>query len=206
MSDIVYELFISSLKKIPREDKDKGLVIESVNFETFKLSTINDSTITLREMLHIHEWMGETLRTRAHQVNFLRSYHTESPHFWMNDIGEQDDNGYYIVGLDLEDFMESSHRKSQKKMIAATGSFIPDNYELSKKVYAAFKRTHKSKSLVENISYRDTAMWKSKDPHIIEALGRFIQSKYIDPVMTNVMKSCAAKGVVFKNNELEFVY
>jgi hypothetical protein len=205
MEDMIYRSFRGSLGK-PKKG-EKGPHIEAVNFDEFKV-VYKDEKMSLAALGALADWCNNTLRARASQLDFLATYHPRSPRFWRIGDEKPNEEKMYVAGLNLEDFIES---KSQKKeQIDKLGFFLPDNYELSKKVLSAFgKKSTLSKS-IKDISFRDTAMWESKDPLAIKALGNFIQEQYVDPTLKTVLQSIGAKDVKFTNkggkNKIDFIY
>ena len=75
------------------------------------------------------------------------------------DIGIRFD---YSISIDLERFIKSKSAEKYEKNGAAF--FIPDNYELAKKVMSEFKKIHPNKEfkIIEN-HFRECANWESKN-------------------------------------------
>lgn len=208
--DTLLESFIESLKR-EKVKAEKGLTIIPSNFEDFKAEIKNEGKLNLKSIASLYEWTKNTLHSRAYHLSSVIKYHPLSPKFWMKKINKPDDHDgkiIYSTGLDLEDLMESSYRKEQKSRIKSIGRFIPDNYELAKKVCSAFNKKTKNKykkDIFDN-SFRETALWESENLEAIKCLSEFIQKNYVAPYLKNVLKSFNAKDVKFTEKQVEFVY
>ena len=84
--------------------------------------------------------------------------------------------------------------------------YIPDNYELSKVVEKEFKKALGSLREIRGNYYRELAVWESNDVKALEALGDFIEKKYVAPKLNEIMGSLGIKDVKFKNNKIDFIY
>lgn len=197
-SDYVYEGFLGHLKT--QKTKHKGVGIALVNFEHFQAEIIGDGKIDLARLSELAEWSTKTLQILAHQLNFIFQYHPESPKRVWNELKKEE--GRYCIGLNLEEVMDSSAQEEQKDRIEQLGYFIPDNYELAKKVMRAFKRLPENKKYkLEDISFRDTAMWETRSVRAAKALSQFIYVRYIEPRLNEILKQNKISQCIFKKNK-----
>jgi hypothetical protein len=199
--DYILDGFKRHLRK--QKESKKGIEIIPVNFGSFQAKIVNGGIFDLVSLMHLAEWAATTLQQSAHLLSFIYDYHKDSPkRVW--DKLEIDDEDEYCVGLDLERFMESDYRKKQDKSI---GYSIPDNYELAEKVLAEFRavRGNKKWKLYDN-SYRETAMWKSKDADALKALAEFIDNTYVQPEMEEVLKVNKIAKCIFTKKGIDFEY
>ena len=100
------------------------------------------------------------------------------------DIGIRFD---YSISIDLERFIKSKSAEKYEKNGAAF--FIPDNYELAKKVMSEFKKIHPNKEfkIIEN-HFRECANWESKKLSELKLLADFITVGYICSTLTTNFK------------------
>lgn len=197
--DHVFESFMNQLRsEVPTKT---GLSINPLNYETFQAKIKKDGLLDLKAIASLYSWMEDVLRTSAQQLDFISRFSQNSPRFWLKDIETPDHEGRYCIGLDLETFMESESQKKQAAKTNGIGTFIPDNTQLAKDVMKEFRKTNRlKKDTIEDISFRDTAMWKSKDLNALRLLADFIQKQYIDPDLKAVLKACKIKQVIFRKD------
>lgn len=192
----------------------KGLSIKPINWETFQASVKKTGHLNLSNIVSLYEWSKSILSASAQQLDFIIYYHKDSPRYWLKNIDKPEDretdNGkiekVYSVGLDLEDFLESQYKKKQKDKIKALGSFIPDNYELAKRVMKDFNKTYKKKHSIWDNSFRETALWESNNLEEIKALASFLEKKYVIPDLKVVLKRNNIREVIFTKKQVEFKY
>ena len=207
--DTITLSFRQTLKE--KKVKKKGLSVRPVNFGNFKASLKNDGVFDLPMLLKLSEWSNAMLQQTAHRLQFIFAYHPDSPNYWLNDLKEKDDDGSYRVGIDLEQFMTSKKSKESSKR---TGGHyvIADNYELAKKAMTEFRKIQANKKFkLEDVSFRDTAFWKSKDEKAIEAFADFLNKKYVQSTLKTILKQDKIKKCIFSGTEkrgykLDFEY
>ena len=208
MDDYIFSGFLEGLKK--DQSKTRGITIEPNHFEEFQISVTGDGKLDLNYMADLYKWLGETLKIRAHQLEFIIRYHPDSPKYWLRDIEKitNEEESLYSVSLDLERFMESEYRAKQRDRIKALGSFIPDNYELARKVFKEFRKDHKNKkfNIINDNHWRECANWESKDLTAIKALAKFVSEKYVEPYLQDVLKENNIEEVLFSDKKVDFKY
>lgn len=210
MESTLFLTFAESLRSQPREEGSRQLSIEPIDFNTFKAKTHKDGKISLRDIVDLYDWAKSTIAKSAYQLNFFYEYHHDSPNFWMKDVLSQEPNeeGFYNVMIDLEDFLESEEK--EKQMVEKTPEwFIPDNYSLAKKVLKEFEELHLGHELLDH-SFRDCACWKSKNYTSVVALAKYIQEKYVAPKVFDMMKDGNIKECEFPiiegKQKINFIY
>lgn len=209
MDDHILEGFLSALKRNATEEEKnaKGLTVIPINYERCQIEILGDGKISLYNLARLTEYLNEYLRTSAHQLNVIFKYHPDSPRFWWDKKQAKEKEREYTLGLDLEHFIESKNQKKQKKTIEEFHYYIPDNYELAKKVFKEFEKEHKvSASKIRDNSFRETAMWESKNLKALNELGEFIQRKYVGPALKAIMKACKIETVSFGKDGATFSY
>jgi hypothetical protein len=209
MNDYVFEGFLSALRK--KKSKARGITIKPLDFENFSVATKGKSKLDLVSLHDLWKWAGDTLKTTAHQINFFLTYHPDSHRYWLKNVGDKDEEGNYCVSIDLEEFIESKKRKEQKARIESMGSFIPDNYELAKRVMQEFTKIPENKKYkIEDQAFRECANWVTKDKEAAEALGKFVHNKYVEPTLKHLYKINNIEKVKFKKSDtqetVDFVY
>lgn len=204
MNDFVYHGFREMLLK--QERIFKGLTIDVINLETFKVNLVNDGIMDLQSLAYLGKWANDIIRQRAHELDFISNYHKDSSRRCWNKI-EKDTEGNYTVGLDLEEFLESSKQQEQMERIEQVGSFIPDNYELAKRVMKEFhSNPDNQKYKLKDISFRETAMWETKNKKAAEALANYIDETYVQPTMQILLKNNKISKVIFTDTQVDFEY
>jgi len=205
MSDYIYESFLAGLKK--RKTKKTGWIITPMDFESFSVAG-KPEKITLSQLANLAEWATDTIKMRAHQLDFIATYHKNSPRHWRKDEAEvknYDEEKVYEISINLERFIPSSNQDKyvKKKM----DFYIPDNYELAKKVFRKYKG---DKVGIKDTSFRECAVWQSTSYKKIKALGDYIENTIVIPYLNDVLKTVGAIDVKFvvvgKTNKIEFVY
>ena len=206
MEDYIFHAFLDDIKKDAKK-RPGGPQIKPLDFENYKL-TEGDGKMTLGHMAKLMEWLRDTLRTRAHQLYFVATYHKGSPRYWRKYESrpvDYDGQKLYEVRLDMEDFLESDSRKKYKKRGMPT--YIPDNYELAKKVLKMYKGD--KEGLIDN-SCRECVTFQSVSYDKVKSIGDFIEKKFIEPDLNAVLASFGATDVKFSNvkgrSKLTFVY
>jgi len=201
-----FYLFKKNVKEntSPEEQKKGGISIESLNFDRIKFSLNGDGIIDLKSAIEIQEFLEETLKYRAQVLNFIIQYHPGSPRYWrvIDSIERDEDDKCFSLSINLEEFMTS---ESQKKYEGAD-FYIPDNYELTKILEKEFKEKLGSMEGIEGNHYRELAVWESQEKEKLEALGEFLEEKYVAPKLKEIMESMGIKDVKFKNNKIDFIY
>ena len=203
-------LFTNSLRAKKRVEGSRQMSITPINLGSFKVATFKEGEIDLRDIVDLYDWAKDTLKRTAGVLKYIADYHPDSPSFWMKDLREQEitDYGFYSVGIDMEEFMPSTSQEEQKNK-GMMDFFMPDNYELAKKVLKEFKKTHKGHKLVDN-SYRECANWESKSLESVVALAEFIQEKYVGPKTEALLKEYNIKDCIFgeedERKNVDFIY
>ena len=204
MNDHIFYGFMESLKK--DKSKTRGITIEPNHFEEFQIAVTGDGKLDLHYMADLYEWLKGTLKTRAHQLDFICRYHPNSPRYWLKDIDKvsNEEEQTYSVGLDLERFLDSAKKKEQSKNQTF---YIPDNYELAKKVLKEFKKDPNNKKFkLSDTSFREFACWDSKSVEAVKALGNFINEKYVQPDLKIVLEENKIVNVVFTKEQVDLQY
>jgi len=163
MEDYVSYAFLENLRKEDKKKEGKrALSITPIDFENYKVEKLGEGILSLSDLLALKEWTESTLKTKAHQIEFFVMYSQKSPRYWLKDITKKDEQGNYSISIDLERFIKSKSAEKYEKNGAAF--FIPDNYELAKKVMSEFKKIHPNKEfkIIEN-HFRECANWESKN-------------------------------------------
>lgn len=209
MDNFNFLLFTSNLRAKKRVEGSRQMSITPKNLGCFTVKTFKDGEIDLRDIVDLYDWAKDTLQRTAGILNYIADYHPKSPTSWMKNLSTQEvtDYGFYSVGIDLEQFIPSKAQEEQKN--EGLDSFIPNNYELAKKVLKEFKKAHKGHKLVDN-SFRDLANWESKSLESVVALAEFIQEKYIGPKTEALLKEYNIKDCVFGEEDgrknVDFIY
>ena len=200
------ESFIENVQRNGTKEGECGPEISPINFDTFSIKH-KDDRLSMLALVDLAQWSTDTIRSRAHMLKFFVEYHKDSPKNWKKDEAK-DEEGFYVCGLDLEDFMDSDTAK--KQMDENQPWILPDNYSLAKKVMKRFRKVTGCKTKIEDISFRETAIWQSRSKKAIKDLGEFIQDTYIEPLLAQKLKEINATGVTFTivddKAKLEFVY
>ena len=148
--------------------------------------------------------MEEILKYRAQVLNFIIQYHPDSPRYWrpVDSIERDEEEDVFQLSINLEGFITSKNQKKYEGM----DFYIPDNYELSRVVEKEFKKSLGSLRGIGGNHYRELAVWESNDAKSLEALGDFIEKKYVAHKLKEIMESMGIKGVKFENNKIDFIY
>lgn len=201
-----FYLFKRNVKENTSDEEQKkgGISIESLNFDRIKFSIKGDGIIDLRSAIEIQEFMEEILKYRAQVLNFIIQYHPDSPRYWrpVDSIERDEEEDVFQLSINLEEFITSNNQKKYEGM----DFYIPDNYELSRVVEKEFKKSLGSLRGISGNHYRELAVWESNDAKALEALGDFIEKKYVAPKLKEIMESLGIKGVKFENNKIDFIY
>lgn len=201
-----FYLFKRNVKEnTPDKDQKKGgISIESLNFDRIKFSINGDGIVDLRSAIEIQEFLESTLKYRAQVLNFIIQYHPDSPRYWrpVDSIERDEDDKIFQLSINLEEFIQSGNQKKYEGM----DFYIPDNYELSKIVEKEFKKSLGSMRGIGGNHYRELSVWESHEAEKLEALGDFIEEKYVAPKLKEIMESMGIKGVKFENNKIDFIY
>lgn len=200
-----FYLFKKNVKENTSDEEQKkgGISIESLNFDRIKFSIKGDGIIDLRSAIEIQEFMEWILKYRTQVLNFIIQYHPDSPRYWRQVYSiERDEEDVFQLSINLEESITSNNQKKYEGM----DFYIPDNYELSRVVEKEFKKSLGSLRGISGNHYRELAVWESNDAKALEALGDFIEKKYVAPKLKEIMESLGIKGVKFDNNKIDFIY
>jgi len=201
-----FYLFKRNVKENTSDEEQKkgGISVESLNFDRIKFSIKGDGIIDLRSAIEMQEFMEEILKYRAQVLNFIIQYHPDSPRYWrpVDYIEREEEEDVFQLSINLGEFITSNNQKKYEGM----DFYIPDNYELSKVVEKEFKKALGSLREISGNHYRELAVWESNDTKALEALGDFIEKKYVAPKLKEIMESLGIKGVKFDNNKIDFIY
>jgi len=201
MDDYKFEHLLASCRK--QDPKKKGVGVEQLSLEKFQFQIKDDGISDLTDMVKLYDWLTARLRLTAHTIYHLSIYHPDSPKFWLKNIHESDENKNFSVGLDLERFIESKKAKEQSK--TNKPFYIPDNYELARKVLKDFLSLAENKKYsIEDNSFRECANFESKDKKAILALADYIQKKYVEPSVKEILEEFKIKKCIFKDNTIDF--
>lgn len=205
MEDHIFESFLINIKKNKKKNKPKAISIDPINLEHFQLEKIGKGILETEDIHALYEWSKNTLQRTAHQIDFIIKFHPDSPRYWLKGINKKDEEGKYSLYIDLERFIESSNQKKYKNK--DVGFYIPDNYELAKKVLEEFKKESKldCSKIVDN-SYREIANWETKDLKTLKKFADFISTKYVNPFLEDMLKNEKVKKVVFTSKKIKFEY
>lgn len=189
-----------------RMEPTNTLGIDVLNLEKFKLSKkegkkrIEIGTANIAEIIEIKDFLDHHLESIFWAHKMMLDYHKDSPKKIWDELEKNE--GRYTVGLNLEPFMK---KQSNSKKIAED-IFIPDNYHLAEKVFNKFKKSGGDTKGIEDISFRDTAMWEITSKARAKKFIKFIQKTYIDPFLNGIMDEYNVKKVHFTNEAFEFEF
>lgn len=210
MNDYIFHDFLENLRK--KEAKPRNFSITPKNLEQFQIASKGEGIIELEDIAALYDWAKNILRYSAHTINFIVQYHPDSPRYWKKNVNkpnEYDRLKYYAVSIDLEDFIESKSSEESTKKHGGNYT-IPDNYELARKVFAEFKKhkTYTKQFVIEENHYRELANWETKTKEAANALANFIDEKYVQPKLQEVLKSNNIKKCIFdlEKNQIDFEY
>lgn len=204
MEDYILEGYLNNLAKNKSKEPLKGLSVEPINLEHYKVTQIGDGMMNDVRLYELYKWAEDSLRMAAHALDFIIKYSPESPRYWLKDIKARE-RGYYEIALNLERFMQS--KKAKEFEGKDVPFYIPDNYELARKVFADFKKHTKLNryTIVDN-SYRELACWRSKDLNELKSLAKYITETYIEPELKLILERTNIKKCIFSKTQVDFEY
>lgn len=196
------EHFKYMLKNMPEDaPRKKTLFINDVNFETISISSIGESELSVKQVAELSEYLNDVLSHRLAVLNFISTYHPNSPSYWKTvDKYDYDDDEpiSYSLSINLESFMDSNNKEKYKDL----DYYIPDNYELAEKVLNEFEAEGGDVSNIGDTSYRELAQWQSPTEEPLLVLAEYIDNKYVKPKFDSIIADNKIKNVTFVDGKV----
>jgi hypothetical protein len=77
---------------------------------------------------------------------------------------------------------------------------------LAKIVLKEFEKEHGKKHGLIDASFREIAVWESKDISKVKEMASFLENKYVAPDLKTVLKRNKIKEVIFTKDSVDFKY
>ena len=203
--DLTYE-HCSAIKKTV----ENGLMtptdtigIQMKNLEEFKFKIKNkNGIVNIAELVDMKEFIDQAIAGSGQACRNLMYCHKDSPYFWGR-LGEKcPEYKDYTVSVDLETFMpEESEGKEP-----VPGYFLPNNRVLAEKVLMEFEKDGNDISKIDDDHYREATNWKIKDKKTAQKLIKFIDKKYVQPYVKELMSFYKIKKVHFLEDRMDFEF
>lgn len=181
----------------------KSVGIEIKNLEEFKFKLKSrGGVVNIAELVEIKEFIDQAIAGSGQACRNLMFYHKDSPYYWGRIKKDYDDIAY-VVEIDLEGFMEE---ESKGKEIVP-GYFIPDNYSLAKTVIERYEKDGNDISKINcDHHFRECANWHVSDKKTAQKLVDYIDNKYVQPYVKELMKFYKIKKVNFLKDRMDFEF
>ena len=172
--------------------------IEQINLDMFDIK-FNGGITNIAELVKLKDFIDSTLSGISDTMDLFIRFHKDSPVKNWDELEKSE--GVYTISLSLDRFVERDSEPDEESPF-----YMPDNYELAEKVLKAFEEAGNSIKGIEDISFREEAMWNIKSKATAKKFSKFIYDTYVKPLVEERMNTYNIKKVNFGEEQITFDY
>lgn len=171
--------------------------IEQINLDMFDIK-FNGGITNVAEIVKIRDFIDDALTGISDTIDLFMKFHKDSPIKNWDELEKED--GAYTIGLSLDRFLIENSEENDDPFYSV------NNYALAEKVLNAFEEAGNKVSGIEDISYRDTAMWQIKSKATAKKFSKFIYDTYISHLIEERINIFNIKKIHFGEEQITFDY
>lgn len=173
--------------------------IEQINLDMFDIK-FNGGITNVAEIVKIRDFIDDALTGISDTIDLFMRFHKDSPIKNWDELVKED--SAYTIGLSLDRFLidESGNNEYEDPF------YRMNNYALAEKVLEAFEAAGNKIKGIEDISFRETAMWQIKSKATAKKFSKFIYDTYISPLIEERINIFNIKKVNFDEEQITFDY
>ena len=187
------DMHVAAVKKEVEDGRmtpTDSIGMKTVNLDTFKLKHKGGKT-NIAELVELKEHIDSVIGSIAGSVKLFIDFHKDSPIKNWDSLEKME--GVYTIGLNLEMFMVDD---SEPKEVYP-GCMMSNNFPLAEKALKAFEEDGGNTKGIEDVSFRDTAMWNITSKSRAKKFIGFLHKTYIKPVLKERISHFNIKNVIF---------
>ena len=173
--------------------------IEQINLDMFDIK-FNGGITNVAEIVKIRDFIDDALSGISDTIDLFMRFHKDSPIKTWNELEKED--GVYTIRLSLDRFLidESGNNEYEDPF------YSMNNYALAETILEAFEAAGNNIKGIEDISFREEAMWQIKSKATAKKFSKFIYDTYIKSMIEDRISAYNIKKVNFDDEQITFDY
>lgn len=172
--------------------------IEQINLDMFDIK-FNGGITNVAEIVKIRDFIDEALTKISDTIDLFIRFHKNSPVKSWDELEKE--GGVYTIKLSLDRFFIEDYEENDDDPFYGL-----NNFALAENVLKAFGEAGNSTKGIEDISFREEAMWNIKSKAVAKKFSKFIYDTYVKPLIEERMNNFNIKKVNFDEGQITFDY